>query len=133
MSAMNDSVRSKVYRGEIEFFIEERSLERVVSRMPIRVGILNPFGTVHAGAMLWFADVTATVLALGDTTLGPQGQGFPLAIDLHSTLLANRREGELQAEAQFVRRGKRVMVVRTRVSDGAGNVLVEVTTTHIPA
>lgn len=133
MTEINDSVRAKVYRGELEFSIEERTPEHVVSRMPIRPGILNPFGTVHAGAMLWFADVTATVLALGDTQLGPQGQGFPLAIDLHSTLLANRREGELKAEAKFVRRGKRVMVVRTQVSDGEGNVLVEVTTTHIPA
>jgi 1,4-dihydroxy-2-naphthoyl-CoA hydrolase len=47
-------------------------------------------------------------------------------------LLGNRRAGELKAEAKFVRRGKRVMVVRTQVSDG-DNVLVEVTTTHIPA
>jgi 1,4-dihydroxy-2-naphthoyl-CoA hydrolase len=132
MSDINEGVRSKTYRGDLEFSIEERTPERVVSRMPIRPGMLNPFGTVHAGAMLWFADVTATVLALGDTTLGPQGQGFPLAIDLHSTLLGNRRAGELKAEAKFVRRGKRVMVVRTQVSDG-DNVLVEVTTTHIPA
>ena len=133
MSEINDRLRSKTYRGELEFSIEERTLERVTSRMPIRPGILNPFGTVHAGAMLWFADVTATVLALGDTTLGPQGQGFPLAIDLHSTLLGNRREGELKAEAKFVRRGKRVMVVRTQVTDAENNVLVEVTTTHLPA
>ena len=46
--------------GELEFFIEERSEDCVVSRMPVIPGALNPFGTVQAGAMLWVADVTAT-------------------------------------------------------------------------
>jgi len=30
--------------------------------MPISKGILNPFGTVQAGAMIWLADVTALVI-----------------------------------------------------------------------
>lgn len=119
--------------GEISFFIEEQSQERVVSRMPVTPGILNPFGTVHAGAMLWLADVTATVLALQKVELGPQGQGFPLAIDLHTSLLGNQLDGEIKAEARFVRSGKRVTVVRTRVTGDDGRPLAEVTTTHIPA
>jgi hypothetical protein len=36
--------------GEIEFFIEERSQDCVVSRMPISRGALNPFGTIHVAA-----------------------------------------------------------------------------------
>ena len=119
--------------GEIRFFIEERSQDHVISRMPVTKGILNPLGTVHAGAMLWLADVTATVLALQNVELGPQGQGFPLAIDLHTSLLGNQRDGEITAEARFVRSGKRVTVVRTRVTGKDGRLLAEVTTTHIPA
>jgi acyl-coenzyme A thioesterase PaaI-like protein len=49
--------------GELEFFIEERREDCVVSRMPVIPGALNPFGTVQAGALLWMADVTATGLA----------------------------------------------------------------------
>jgi acyl-coenzyme A thioesterase PaaI-like protein len=47
------------YNGEIEFFIEEVNGEYAGSRMPKKPGMLNPFGTVHAGALIWFADVTA--------------------------------------------------------------------------
>jgi acyl-coenzyme A thioesterase PaaI-like protein len=46
--------------GEIEFFIKDRRDDCVISAMPVKEGILNPFGTVHAGALVWLADVTAT-------------------------------------------------------------------------
>lgn len=119
-------------RGELEFFIERKE-ECVVSRMPVTAGMLNPFGTVHAGAMLWMADVTATVLCRSVFEAGPDGRGFPIAVDLHTTLLGNQRSGEIVAEARFVRRGQRVSVVRTRITGDDGRLLAEVTTTHIPA
>ena len=119
--------------GELEFFIEERREDCVISRMPVMPGALNPFGTVQAGAMLWMADVTATVLAIGSADLGEKGQGFPLAINVNANLLGNQRGGEILAEARFVRQGKRVTVVRTRVTGEEGRLLAEVTTTHVPA
>jgi uncharacterized protein (TIGR00369 family) len=119
--------------GELEFFIEERREDCVVSRMPVIPGALNPFGTVQAGAMLWVADVTATVLAIGSAELGEKGQGFPLAINVNANLLGNQRGGDIFAEARFVRKGKRVTVVRTRVTGDNGRLLAEVTTTHVPA
>ena len=119
--------------GDLEFTIEERRDDCVVSRMPVGKGALNPFGTVQAGAMLWFADVTATVLAIGTSELGEKGQGFPLAINLNANLLSNQRGGEIFAQARFVRKGKRVTVVRTRVTGDGGRLLAEVTTTHVPA
>ncbi len=119
--------------GEIEFFIKERNDDYVVSTMPIRPGILNPFGTVQTGAMLWLADVTATVLALSKAQISANGKGFPLAINLYTSLLANQREGELRAEARFVRSSKRITVVRTRVTGDHGRLLADVTTTHVAA
>ena len=119
--------------GDIEFFIKERNDDYVISTMPIKQGILNPFGTVQAGAMLWLADVTATVLALRKAQISADGRGFPLAIDLHTSLLGNQSEGELTAEARFVRSGKRVTVVRTRITGDHGQLLAEVTSTHVPA
>ena len=120
-------------KGELEFSIEERGEDCVVSRMPIIPGALNPFGTIQAGAMLWMADVTATVLAIGSAKLGEKGRGFPLAINVNANLLANQRGGEILAEARFVKKGKRVTVVRTRVTGDEGRLLAEVTTTHVPA
>jgi 1,4-dihydroxy-2-naphthoyl-CoA hydrolase len=120
-------------RGEIEFSIKERKADCVISIMPVKEGILNPFGTVHAGAMLWLADVTATVLALENVELGADGKGFPLAINLNTSLLGNQGEGEIRAEARFVRSGKRVSVIRTLVTGAQERLLAEVTTTHVPA
>jgi uncharacterized protein (TIGR00369 family) len=130
---IQEHLKSARRSGDFEFFIEERREDRVTSRMPVGKGALNPFGTVQAGAMLWLADVTATVLAIGNSKLGEKGQGFPLAINLNANLLSNQRGGQILAEARFVRKGKRVTVVRTRVTGDDDRLLAEVTTTHVPA
>lgn len=127
------AVATNHYRGAIEFTIVERGAERAVAKMLVGAGIRNPFGTVHAGALLWFADVTATVLALAATDVKADGSGFPLALSLNAQLIGNVRDGELTATAGFVRKGRRVSVVRTEVTDAAGRLLVDVTTNHMPA
>lgn len=119
--------------GEIDFTIVERSEERVVGAMPVQPGVLNPHGVVHAGALLWFADVCATLLAFGGAEPAPGQSGFPLAIDLHAAFLGNQQDGVLEARAVFVKRGRRVSVVRTTVTGAGGRIVADVTTTHVPA
>lgn len=119
-------------QGQLEFYVEELTPERAKSRMPVKEGILNAFGTVQAGALVWLADVTATILALGKPTAEQNQSGFPLALNLQSSFLGNVNSGEIFAEARFVKRGRRVLVVRTKVTSG-GKILADVTTTHIPA
>lgn len=133
MASFKEHIERAKRTGNIEFFIEERADDYVISRMPVTKGMLNPFGTVQAGAMIWLADVTATVMAIGKTEIREDGSGFPLAVDLHTTLLGNQRDGEIRAEARVVRRGKRVIVVRTRITGNEGRLLAELTSTHIPA
>ncbi|MFC5474721.1 PaaI family thioesterase [Paraherbaspirillum soli] len=117
--------------GAIEFTIVERSAERVVAEMPIRSGIKNPFGVVHAGAMLWFADVTATVLVIGPGDISEGMSGFPLAINLNANLVANQTEGSFKAVASFVKRGRTVSVVRTVVLGANDKLIADVTTSHV--
>jgi len=133
MKKLQDHINSTKRTGDIEFFIEERNEEYVISRMPVSKGILNPFGTVQAGAMIWLADVTASVLAISSQEIGSDGKGFPLAIDLHTTLIGNQRDGEIKAEARFVRKGRSIIVIRTRITGNEGRLLAELTSTHIPA
>ncbi len=133
MDSIQEKINSSKKTGNIEFYIEERNEEYVISRMPVSKGILNPFGIVQAGAMIWLADVTASVLALGGQKIGPDGKGFPLAVDLHTVLLSNQRDGEIKAEARFVRKSRRIIVVRTRITGNEGRLLAEVTSTHLPA
>ena len=119
--------------GNIAFELIEQSAGRVVGRMPVQAGILNPFGTVHAGATLWFADVCATVLAFGGSEMQPGQAGFPLAISLNAQLLGNQKDGEFVATSVYVKQGRRLSVVRTTVTGAGGRLIAEVTTSHVPA
>jgi 1,4-dihydroxy-2-naphthoyl-CoA hydrolase len=119
------------YQGSIEFTVIERGPDRVVSEMPIAPGITNPFGVVHAGAMLWFADVTATLLVVGDTEPAEGMKGFPLAINLVANFIGNQRDGTLTAVASFVKKGRTLSVVRTEVRGANNRLLADVTTSHV--
>jgi 1,4-dihydroxy-2-naphthoyl-CoA hydrolase len=119
--------------GEIEFTITAQSTERVEAEMPVRAGVLNPFGVTHAGAMLWFADVCATVLAAGTAQFAPGGAGFPLGVALQANFVGNQRDGVLRATSVFVKRGKLLSVVRTTITGEGGRLIADVTTSHVPA
>jgi uncharacterized protein (TIGR00369 family) len=119
--------------GSIEFTIIEQKPEQVISEMPIQPGILNPFGVVHAGAILWFADVTATVLAMGTTEAREGMSGFPLAINLNANFASNQRTGKLRAVASFVKKGKTVSIVRTTVFGENDKLIADVSTNHVAA
>jgi len=119
--------------GYIEFSIGAVSPDEVIGEMPVQPGILNPFGTTHAGALLWFADVCATVLAFGSTEITAGVGGFPLAINLNAALVGNQKDGAFIATSRFVRRGRQVSVVRTTVTGKDGRVMADVTTSHVPS
>ena len=118
-------------QGSIEFNVIERSADRVVSEMPVAAGIKNPYGVVQAGAMLWFADVTASLLVMGPQEMSEGMQGFPLAINLNANFLSNQTEGSFKAVSSFVKRGRTVSVVRTTVYGAADKVIADVTTSHV--
>jgi len=118
-------------QGSIDFTLTERTPERVVAEMPIHDGIRNPFGVVHAGAMLWFADVAATVLVRGSGDVGEGMKGFPLAIALNANFLANQKEGSFKAVSTFVKKGKTVSLVRTVVTGADEKLIADVTTSHV--
>jgi 1,4-dihydroxy-2-naphthoyl-CoA hydrolase len=120
-------------QGAIEFTITEQTPERVVGEMPVKAGILNPFGVAHAGAILWFADVCATVLALGKAEAAPGSVGFPLGVSLNANFVGNQKEGVFTANSVFVKRGRTLSVVRTTITGAEGRLIADVTTGHVPA
>jgi len=119
------------FEGTIEFSVIERADDRVVSEMPIRPGIKNPFGVVHVGAILWLADVTATVLVMGSGQASEGMKGFPLAITLNANFIANQTDGLFTAVSSFVKRGHTVSIVRTLVYGADGKLMADVTTNHV--
>ena len=122
---------SKEYAGHLRFVTKVVSNEEARGTMPVQDGVLNPFGTVHAGALTWFADVVATRLALQGADVTSGGAGFPLAINLNAQLMSNVSQGTLTARARFVKRGRTLQVVRTEVTSDQGKVLMELTSSHI--
>lgn len=119
--------------GKIEFDVVEQAPERVVSEMPIHPGVLNPYGVVNAGAILWFADVTASILVLGSSRPTEGMAGFPLAITLNANFISNQKEGKFKAVATFVKKGKKVNIVRTMVLGKNDRLIADVTTNHVSA
>jgi 1,4-dihydroxy-2-naphthoyl-CoA hydrolase len=117
--------------GSIEFSVVEQTADRVVAEMPIQAGVKNPFGSVHAGAILWFADVSATFLVMGSTQASEGMKGFPLAINLNANFIGNQTEGTLKAVASFVKRGRTVSIVRTLVYGASERLIADITTNHV--
>lgn len=120
-------------QGSIEFTITELGAARVVSEMPVTDGIRNPYGVANAGAILWFADVTASVLVMGKAEAAEGMSGFPLAISLNANFLSNQTAGCFKATSTYVRKGRSVSVVRTVVEGEGGKLVADVTTSHVPA
>ncbi|MDU8927412.1 PaaI family thioesterase [Alisedimentitalea sp. MJ-SS2] len=122
------------WAGEIAFTIVTREPDRIVAKMPVTDAAKNPFGTMHAGALIWFADIAATLCAVGDPgSIGEDGSGFPLAVDLHTVLVGNEKSGDLTATSTTVKRGGKMIVVRTEVHGATGRLLIDMTTTHMRA
>jgi 1,4-dihydroxy-2-naphthoyl-CoA hydrolase len=118
-------------QGSIEFNVIEQSGDRVVSEMPVTAGIKNPYGIVQAGAVLWFADVTASILVMGPQEMAEGMKGFPLAINLNANFISNQTEGTFKAISSFVKRGRTVSVVRTTVHGAGDKLIADVTTSHV--
>jgi 1,4-dihydroxy-2-naphthoyl-CoA hydrolase len=121
------------FEGLIKFSILEQTKDKVVGEMPIQIGIKNPYGVVHVGAMLWLADVCATVLLLGSPHAAEGQKGFPLAINLNGNFTGNQSEGTFKAVSSFVKRGKTVSIVRTTVFGEGDKLIADVTTNHVLA
>lgn len=118
-------------KGEIRFSLVSKSKDEVTSEMPIEKGILNPFGVVNAGAILWFADVTASLLLLEGVNPEEGMKGFPLAINLNANFTGNSRSGKFFAKSVFVKKGRTVSVVRTVVTDSSNSMIADITTNHV--
>jgi len=131
---IKQKLAEKHWSGRIEFTIETRETDLVVAKMPVSDEAKNPFGTMHAGALIWFADIAATLCAVGDVeSIEDDGKGFPLAVDLHTVLLGNEREGELTARSTTVKRGRKLIIIRTEVFGETDRLLIDMTTTHLRA
>ncbi len=81
--------------------------------------LLNPHGVLHGGAVYVMVDysmgsATMSVLPLGDTCA---------TIEIKISYLASVRSGRLTAETNIIKRGRRVVFLESRVTDGGGKLV----------
>jgi acyl-coenzyme A thioesterase PaaI-like protein len=76
------NTQAAIFEGNLAFDAVLVSPNEAKGTMAIGPGIHDPFGTVHAGAIIWFADVVVTTLALQGRHPEPNMQGLPFAINL---------------------------------------------------
>ncbi len=119
------------FQGEIEYTITEHSLEHVLAEMPVRAGILNPDGVVNPGAMLWFADACATLLAYGDDESAHPAAGFLTGLSINADIVENQRDGVLRALSKFVKNGSELNTVHTIITGTDEMLIADVTTRYI--
>ena len=121
------------FQGEIEYTITERSQEHVIAEMPVRAGILNPDGVVNPGAMLWFADACATVLAYDKNEIAPGTAGVLTGIGINADIVGNQKDGVLKALSRFVKYGSELSSVHTVITGTDEVLIANITTSYIVA
>lgn len=106
---------------------------RAVMRLEVEDRHRSPRGLLHGGAILALADVTGTALAMRSNSVDSGGDGRPMAVvGVHASILGNQAAGEVRAEAELVRRGRRITVIRVSVYGADDRLLAEMTSTHMP-
>jgi acyl-CoA thioesterase len=84
-------------------------------RLPVRPEILQPWGTVHGGAMATLLDVAGGV---GSHLSYPRGTRL-VTVEMKINYIAPLGEGSLLAESEMLHRGRRTTVWKVQAVDEA--------------
>lgn len=88
----------------------------MVFEIPGTVSIKNPLDITHTGVLLWFADITASILVCGAGLIAEGMESFPFA---------------LSAVSMFVKRGQTVSVVLTAAYGASEKLMTDAITSDI--
>jgi uncharacterized protein (TIGR00369 family) len=106
---------------------------RAVAQLDFKPALAQLTGRFHAGAIVAFADETATCAAMWETN--PSGELrpelFPLTLQLSVNLIRNADHGTLTAEAQIVHRGRTTVVVDVEVFDEQRRLVAKLAATQL--
>ena len=106
---------------------------RALAELRFKPELTQLTGRFHAGAIIAFADETATAASMWETN--PTGELkpelFPLTIQLSVNLVGNAGQGTLTAEAEIIHRGRTTLVVQVKVKDDRGKLIATLIATQI--
>ena len=103
------------------------------SELTFKPELMQLTGRFHAGAIIAFADETATAASMWEAN--PSGELkpelFPLTIQLSANLVGNAGQGTLTAEAEIIHRGRTTLVVEVKVRDDRGKLIATLVATQL--
>jgi len=106
---------------------------RAVAELDFKPTLAQLTGRFHAGAIVAFADETATCASMWETS--PSGELrpelFPLTLQLSINLIRNADHGTLTAEAKIVHRGRTTLVVDVEVFDDQRRLIAKLAATQL--
>lgn len=111
----------------------EVSEDVAIVEMPVSPKVLLVSNYVFGGALIALADVTAGLLTLHTPDVADGVAMTTTMPQISISCIRNTQAGMLRAEARYIRRGRRLSVVETRVTDDDGRLLVLATSQHVPA
>jgi 1,4-dihydroxy-2-naphthoyl-CoA hydrolase len=105
--------------------------DHAITEMPYSEIATVASGAYFGGALLAMADPTANVLCIHavNPTDAPDGPTSVTA-QVNAHFVRNATAGKVRAEARWVHKGKRTMVVATTIYDEEGRLLLYMTSTH---
>jgi len=106
---------------------------QAVAELDFRPELTQLTGLFHAGAIIAFADETATAASMWE--LNPTGEFrpelFPLTLQLSVNLIRNTNRGTLRAEARIIHRGRTTIVVEVGVRDQEQRLIANLIATQL--
>lgn len=105
--------------------------ERAIAEMEALPDVMTLTGHIHAGAMIWLADSTATFVAVAFIKGSyVELDRFPVTIGISSQIVSNTQHGAIRGESTVSHGGRTLVTVDTRVTNDEGRLLAIVTSTH---
>ncbi len=92
---------------------------RATARLEVTEALKNPNGVLHGAALFALVD---TGMGAATMSVLPAGQACA-SIEVHLRFLAPCQAGEVVAEAEVLRQGKRIVQLECRVRDGRGQLV----------
>ncbi len=107
--------------------IEDGEPGHAVARVEVSPDLLNPNGVVHGGVLFTMVDT-----AMGKATLSVLDEGQLCAsVEVQLRFLRPVAGGQLEAAAQVVKPGRKIVHLEARIHDGAGTLVATGTGTFV--
>lgn len=114
--------------GHLGIALEELGADRAVLVMPFGPELVTIGDTVHGGAVAALADTAAMAAAWAVDEEAPDARGSTASLTV--AYVAAARGEDLRAEAQVVRRGRRLCVCEVRVTAPGDRVVATALATY---